>query len=87
MMISVIYYMWPIVDVCACFIWYINDCYCEMDVQSELHCMISCFIIVLLCNMSDTLYVAFIATCVCSILSDNHLDLYCMIKYFIIIVN
>jgi hypothetical protein len=49
---------------CMFYIWYINDCYCEMDVQSELHCMINYFIIVLPCIVSDTLYVAY-HSCMC----------------------
>jgi hypothetical protein len=58
---------------CMFYVWYINDCYCEMDVQMELHCMISYFIIMLPCIMSDTLYVAY-HSCMCM-----------FYKYFIII--
>jgi hypothetical protein len=47
------------------YIWYINDCYCEMDVQSKLHCMINYIIIVLPCKVSDTLYVAY-HRCMCT---------------------
>jgi hypothetical protein len=44
---------------CMFYILYINDCYYEMDVLSDLQCMINYFIIVLPCIVSDTLYVAY----------------------------
>jgi hypothetical protein len=76
---------------CMFYILYINDSYCEMDVQSDLHCMINYFtcIIVLLCIVSETLCVCMwpiIGVYVCFILCDIQSDLYCMIKYLIIIL-